>query len=695
MNRKTSDDFITITDLWHIYVSHWQWFVLSLALCLGYGIFYLVRTPNMFVSEAAILIKDESAGKSATRTPGGDEFNELGMLSQRVNVVNVQRQLSSLEYLVEVVRRRCPGIALRDAIGEAEDLRDRLKTEIESDKSTIINLRYTDYSPQNADQVLSTIIQVYNDKWIEDKHKVTANTSNFITERLTLLEHELGVVDDSISAYKRRHKITDLERVSDIYLEQQSQSDAEILRLTNQKAMAQYILDMLRDKSEHQQLLPTNSGLNNAVAEAQITHYNTMLLQLRSNLYGTSRQNPLIRQQEDELQELRKNVLSTIANHIKTLDIQLQAILGYNGEANSRITSNPNQAKHLVSVEREQKVKESLYLYLLQKKEENEINKTYTSEIMQVVDMPHGSMRPSSPNQKNVLFASLLLGLLVPGIFLFVRASLDTTVRDKYDVERHTSLTLIGEVPFVAYKRRRWWPLSRKRSEAEHRSHMVAVAPDKQDLANEAFRLIRSNMEFMMGKHGERNIYLITSYYEGSGKTFVGVNLSLALAIKGRRVLFIDGDFRRATASRVFHWPSVGIADYLGEKQTDLDSLMLHLDQYPTLDILPVGTRPPNPTELLSSPRFEQLLHEVRSHYDIILIDCPPTEILADTGIIARHADRTLFVMRAGLFDRKRVYDLEEDANCGKLKNMSVILNATSWGGRYGYKRGYRYKSYE
>lgn len=693
--HKTADDFLTITDVWYLCITHWNWFVVSLLICIGYACYYLAVTPSLYTRSAAVLVKQDAQGKDAGWRNYGEEFNNLGLLQQSTNVANVQRQLTSLNVLTEVVKRAFPEGREWNVVREAQRIQRRLKTKIDDDKSTIINLTYVDESPQHAELILNLVVQVYNELWIEDKNQITAAASRFIEERLKLLEDELGVVDDSISAFKMRNKITDLERVSDIYLQQQSQSDAEILRLTNQKVMAQYILGILQDKANRNQLLPTNSGINNSVAETQIAQYNSMLLQLKNNLYGTSQQNPLIIKQESDLDDMRSNILATIDNQIKALDIQLNALQGYNGEATDKISSNPGQAKHLVSVEREQKVKESLYLYLLQKKEENEINMTYTSFNTQLIDMPHGSDFPTSPNSRNVLLGAILLGLLMPGVILYVRESLDNTVRDKYDIERHSSLPLVGEVPLYTEEpksllKRFRLPRWRKPS---HPFPLV-VRPDRQDLVNEAFRFIRTNLEFMTVTSGSRNVYIVTSQNEGSGKTFVSTNLAIALAIKGHRVLFIDGDLRHASASRALNCPEVGLADYLGEKEERLDALLVPSKQYPSLDVLPVGTIPPNPTELLSGPRLGKLIDEVRRRYEFVLIDCPPAESLADTGIIERHADRTLFVIRAGLFIRKHIDDLEADVQNGKYKHLSIVLNATLQGSRYGYRYGYRYGRY-
>lgn len=702
-NRKPAEDFLTMADLWHLCLAHWHWFAASFIACLGFALYYLSVTPNIYTREAAILVKQESQ-KSSGKSGDGEVLSDVSVVQQQTNVPNVQRQLISLDVLSEVARRMKMAETEPQCLKVAQSLAGRLKTKVEDEESSVINLSITDTDPWTAEKILSTTIQAFNEKWLADKNQIAASTSAFIQERLVVLEKELGIVDDSISNFKARNRITDLGRVSDLYLQQQSTSEAQILTLNNQKAMALYILGILRDKESRHQLLPTNSGINNSIAESQITQYNTLLLQLKNSMYHTSSQNPLIIKQESDLSDIRKNIVETINNHIKALDIQLNSYTQASGEANSKIGQNPGQEKHLLGVEREQKVKESLYLYLLQKKEENEISTTYTSYITEIIDQPHGSDAPTSPNRRNILFAAILLALVVPTIILFVRENLDTTVRSKYDIEHKSNLMLIGEVPLCRYDSNKQKTVVAPRfktttlrdllsfgKKKPKQLRFLVVQPDKQDIVNEAFRVLRTHLEFMTSKHGDKNVYIVTSSYEGSGKTFISTNLAVALTIKGKSVLFIDGDLRHASASHMFDCPKIGLADYLADQESDWQNILVSPEEYPSLDILPVGTIPPNPTELLATDRLGQLVAEARPLYDFIIIDCPPTETLADTGIIERQADRTLFVMRAGLFERKRIEDLDADAKNGKYKHMSLILNGVKYGGRYGYRYGYHY----
>ena len=291
--------------------------------------------------------------------------------------------------------------------------------------------------------------------------------------------------------------------------------------------------------------------------------------------------------------------------------------------------------------------------------------------------------------------AATLAGLLIPMVILFVIVSLDTTVRSKADIESRTILPVVGEVPFYTpHKYRAWMAKRIPFRKIKDTPTPLVVQHGSQDVVNEAFRVIRSNLEFMSDTPRHENIYIITSMYSGSGKTFICINLALTLAIKGRRVLIIDGDMRRASTSRTFGNREVGLADFLGEKVHTVDDIIYQNEHYPSLHILPVGTTPPNPTELLSSPRLREMLEELRPCYDFILIDCPMMEVLADASIIEHLADRTLYIVRAGLFQRKMVSQLETNTQAGKYKNLSIILNAVPPVGRYGYKYGYKYGYY-
>lgn len=671
--NNSSDNFLTITDLWHLCLARWRWFVLSIAICLLFAVRKIQTAPYMYTQSASILVREEIIGNNATDKNSND-FSDIGFVKQNNNVTDVVRHLTSLDVLTKVARSLEPSLTEDGIVNMAESIQNRLSAEIEGKGSVIINLTYTDFSVTKAEHVLYLIIQAYNDKWLADKQQITQKTSLFIDSRLQLLEQDLNIVDDSISSFKSRYGITNLENVSNIYLKQQSEADAEILKLMNQKAMAEYIRSLLADEASQQQLLLVNSGINNTLIESQITLYNSLLLQMQSHMEYTSGQNPLIINLEKELNSLRKNILSNVINHIRTIDIQLQSLEEYYELTTSKITSNPEQAKHLISIEREQKVKESLYLYLLQKKEENEISITYRIPPTQILDIPHGSNKPTSPKRDKLLLAAILLGGIMPLSIIFIIATLDESVRDRHVLENRNDISFLGEVPFS--ERRSMVNNLLRRFRLRPAYNPIVVGEGKQDPVNEAFRILRTRLEDINNSHTSHNVYMVTSSDEDAGKTFVAMNLALALAIAGKRVLFIDADLRKGMASRRWNCVGHGLADYLAGELNVIKSLICHPKGYPTLDVLPFGFVAHCPTELLSGILLGGMLRSVSPEYDYVIIDTPSTGNLADAEIIEKNTDCTLFIIRAGKFKRRNLGDLAEQED--KKGKRYVVLNGVN-----------------
>jgi len=680
--NQTNDNFLTISDLLLACVTRWKWFVASIAICLLYAVRHIMTAPYLYSRSASIMMRDDAVGSNATDKNSKD-FSDIGFLKQKNNLVDIVLHITSLDVLMEVANRSGKALNESDILGVAEGIQGRLSVEAVGEKSNIINLSYTDTSTGEAERVLSLVIEVYNDKWMQNKQEIIRSTSHFIDVKLRILESELNIVDDSIASYKSRFGITELTNVSNIYLQQQSQTDAEILKLMNQKAMAEYIRSLLADEASQNQLLLVNSGINNTLIESQITLYNNMLLEMQSHMEYTSEQNPLIGNLEKELISLRNNILANVMNHIRTIDIQLQSLDEYHSMTTSKISSNPEQAKHLISIEREQKVKESLYLYLLQKKEENEISLTYQSAPTQIINIPHGSDKPVSPKRMRILFSAIFLGGLIPFSIIFFRLIIDETVRSKLDIEQRGDIPFLGEVPFVKRRTNLLGTLRRlKQLTLASEGIPIVVYNGGKDPANEAFRIVRTRLDDVNNAHPDKNVYMATASEENVGKTFVAMNLAMTLAISGKRVLFVDGDLRKCSASNLWKTPKQGLTDLLNGSVSNPYSLFFHIEKYPTLDILPSGAVPANPTELLNCPLLGKLINQVRQSYDYIMIDTPAANNLADAEIFARHIDHKLLIIRAGKFKRSNLGELTEQE--GVETNQYVILNGVSQTSHYG-----------
>ena len=560
-----------------------------------------------------------------------------------------------------------------------------LSVSLNSEKASVIDLSFKDNSTQRAEDVLSMLISVYNENWVKDKNQIAVSTSMFINERLGVIEQELGNVDEDISSYKSEHLLPDVQAASSMYMAQSSATNAQILALNNQLYMTRYIRNYLANDANRTQLLPANSGIESANIESQIAEYNKQLLQRNSLVANSSTENPLVVDMDQALASMRGAIIRSIDNRIVTLNSQIKSLRQTEQQTTSRIAANPTQAKYLLSVERQQKVKEALYLFLLQKREENELSQAFTAYNTRIVTPPHGSMLPTSPVRKNIFMVAFALGLLIPVVIIFTRENMNTRVRGRKDLENVT-VPFIGEIPLFTRKKKGIF--GKKPQEVK----AVVVKEGSRDIINEAFRVLRTNLEFMTGKDKTSNVIIVTSFNPGSGKSFLTMNIAVSFAIKGKKVLVIDGDLRHGSASSYIDSPAKGLSDYLGGRIDNLDEIIVPDPRHKSMDILPVGTIPPNPTELLFDERLKQAIDTIREQYDYVLIDCPPIELVADTQIIEKQADRTIFVVRTGLLERSMLAELEKIYEEKKYKNMSLILNGTEGsGGRYGYRYGYHY----
>ena len=776
---QNSQDFIRIQDILYLCLAKWHWFVLSLTLCLGVAVAYLLRTPPVYTRSASILIKDDSKGNSAST--GMEQFADMGLFSTSTNVNNEMRMLQSVDLMGEVVdllhlemnyfvegrfhkstlygaslpvavtmtdfpdnesasfqlhldgKGNCTlsnlarngqpvagevkgllGDTLRGSLGriviapaaayakgqtlDMEVFRSsrkaaaagacgRLAVTQSDEKSNIISLSFQDVCIQRAEDVLNTLIAVYNENWVKDRNQVAVSTSMFINERLGVIEKELGNVDNDISSYKSEHLLPDVQAAASMYMAQANEANAAIKVLNNQIYMARYIRNYLTNETNRFELLPANSGIENASITAQISGYNSQLLERNNLVSKSSEKNPLVIEMDASLQAMRGALISSIDNELVALDAQVRSQQSYGGQATSQIASNPKQAKYLLSVERQQKVKETLYLFLLQKREENELSQAFTAYNTRVIAKPDGSMMPTSPARNNILLVAFAIGLFIPVGIIFIRENTNTVVRGRRDLNG-ISVPIIGEIPMYVSYRRKWF--MRRKVKTDKRA--LVVKEGNRNVINEAFRVLRSNTDFMMAADKSKNAIVVTSFNPGSGKSFLTMNIAKSFAIKMKRVLVIDGDLRHGSTSQYVGSPEQGLSDYLSGLKDNWKQLLCHDERYNNFHILPIGKVPPNPTELLENGRMEQLMAQVHDQYDYIFIDCPPIDIVADAQILEKLADRTFFVIRAGLLDRSMLTELEAIYEEKRFKNLSVILNGTeSTGGRYSYRYGYRY----
>ena len=577
-------------------------------------------------------------------------------------------------------------------LAQAQRYGSLISATLQTGTKNIIDVKCIDTSIPRAENVLKTIISIYNENWVQNRNQISVSTNEFIKERLAVIEEELGDVDQNIAGYKSAHAMPDVTAVAAQAMGEQTAADQQRQAISNQLYMVRYVRNYVTDPTHAKQLLPASSGIGNAAVESQIAAYNEKLLERNNLVANSSEKNPLVVDLDIALGNLRSAIINSLDNAQMTLNSQLSSVQSVHSQAVGKLSANPQQANHLLSIERQQKVKEALYLFLLQKREENELSQAFTAYNTRIIADPWGSNAPTSPQRNQILLIAFAVALAVPAAFFILRENMNSKVRGRKDLE-NLSIPYIGELPL-------WKP--KKGDDASQGYHFV-VHQHSRDITNEAYRVVRTNLEFMTSQEekGCRTI-MLTSFNPGSGKTFITANLGASFAIRDSRVICVDLDLRRGSLSEFAGSPKQGLTNYLSGQSADYQELIVHqpigadgigADQ--TIDILPIGKIPPNPTELLYVPRLKSRLDELRRHYDYVFLDCPPVEIVADATIVSREADLTLFVVRAGLLERSMLPELQKNYDEKKYNNMAMVLNGTDADHHYGYHRyGYGYGRY-
>ena len=582
-------------------------------------------------------------------------------------------------------------VAWQNSVAAAKKYCGRLDVSLSGKESSVVVLKMTDTDPRRASDVISTLIEVYDEVWINNKNRAAINTTKFINERLAVIERDLSVVEEALKQYKASNNLTDIKAVSQLYLDESSHYATKAFEVRNQLSVAQYIKDYLNDPANAMKLIPANLGLNNGSVDQEIKEYNDLVLQRDRLVVGSGANNPMIADLNTAISSIRSAILSSVENLISTLDLQLTRIEGQEKQILSRISSSSGQELQLLSIERQHEITQELYKFLLQKREENELAALVNVGNTQVLQSPEASISPVGPNKMMILLVAVVLGFGIPFAFFFLKKMIDTSIKNKGDLG-HLSVPFLAEVPSYVKPGDRFKKLRCLRRRKDDKSlTRIIVEAGSRDMMNEAYRVLRTNMDLMIGRKNSSNVIMFTSFNPGAGKTFSVMNMAASMALKDAKVILIDLDLRKASLSKALGIDHSGVAAYLNGKT---DSYKDNAEEIaPNLYVLPVGTLPPNPTELLLTERFKQMVEDMRREYDYIFLDCPPIDVVADASIITEVADMTVFVMRANQMDKKVLPEIEALYQSGKYNHMTMILNCVDIQfKKYGYgKSSYGY----
>ena len=542
-------------------------------------------------------------------------------------------------------------------------------------QSSVLKLGFTHPVKQKAEDFLNELVKQYNIDAIKDKNEVSQKTKVFIDERLSSIGNDLNTIQDRVTKFKTDNKITGLSKEGELALEAASVNNEKLIQLKTQLNIAKTVLNNIDQQENKDETLPQNIGFSEVSISASIQAYNELVL-YKNRLGATAgAKNPQIVQYQIEINALKLNLKNSISNLIATLKLQYAQINKEADRVNSKISAIPFLERGFINIARQQEIIAGLYSYLLKKKEETAISLAVAVANAKIIDVAYGSDIAISPKKKIIYLGALLLGLLFPFVVIYLRTLLDTKVHSRKDIEDVTSIPFLGDIPHF------------------DSGDKIAITSGARTSTAESFRLIRTNLEFMLpdsGDNGKGKSIFVTSTYSGEGKSFISINLAAAIVLSGKKVLLMGLDLRAPKVTEYLGLPDrIGITNYIMDEALSIADLKFSIPEIKGLDIIASGVIPPNPSELLLHKKVTELFDIVKKEYDYIIIDTAPVNLVTDTLLIAKYADMFVYVTRANYLDKRMLNVAQTLYREKNLPNMAMVLNDTDMAKGYGYGNGY------
>ena len=545
-----------------------------------------------------------------------------------------------------------------------------------SENSTLLNVSMSGYHPLKCIDFIIKLIEIYNDETNKDKNAVALNTSTFILDRLKVIEADLAGVEKNAEDFRQTHQITDISSAAGMYFQRSGQHEQEKAHLETQINHISYVETFINNPANKSLTLP-NLFLSDAGITGLVNKYNETLLQRERLEKASSELNPELVQINENLEAMRQSIITSISSVKQTLLISMRNLERQNVINNARVQTVPELDRQYGEITRQQKVKEDLYIYLLKKKEETLLSQAAISPKAKMITAPAFAMQ-TAPDRQTTMMYSLLAGLFIPIIVIIIRDFFRTKIESREDIEKILQVPFIGEI-----------------SRNSDTSTSVVVKKNVNSSIVELFRALRNNLNFIIGKT-DKKVILVTSTLAGEGKTFVSINLAMSFALMNKKVLLVGLDIRNPKlAQNLGLKKSKGITSFLSSAEEDYTELVTNTTYHENLFLLQSGSVPPNPNEILASDRLDLLIKELRSDYDIIIVDTAPVGLVSDTFLLNRIADIFVYVTRENITPKQTSDFINSLYTENRLSNMYVVLNATELRKKkYGYARykyGYKY----
>lgn len=539
-------------------------------------------------------------------------------------------------------------------------------------KASVIKLTLSDRVKLKAQTIVNNLVEQYNRDAVEDKSLIGEKTGQFINNRLEIINKDLLRVEVGVEDFKTKNNLTDIISEATLGIETKSELDKRIIGLSTQLKLVAYVQDYLKTNTED--LIPANLGLMEGGLEGSTLKYNELLLERNRILQSSSETNPVIVNLNNQINNLRGSITQSLINLTSSLTISLNQLQQQETGLSSKLSSVPKQEREFRNMSRQQQIIETLYLYLLEKREENAISLAVTIPNAKIIDIAYGSDLPIAPKRKIVYLVAGMLGLLIPFIVLYILFLLDNKVHSRKDVEAVLKAPVLGDIP------------------KNTKDRIIVVEENDRDGVAESFRLLRTNMNFMLSnvKEGGKAIF-IGSTIGGEGKTFISMNLATVLALSNKKVLLLGADIRKP---RLLEYLDIsaekGITHYLMDRSLNPADIIEHVTGT-NFDIMHSGIIAPNPSELLMNGRFDELINFGKENYDYVIVDTAPLQMVTDTLLMSSSADLFMYVVRANYLDKRLLETPKKLYEEKRLPNMAVLVNGLDTKRGYGYGYGYGY----
>ncbi len=532
----------------------------------------------------------------------------------------------------------------------------RIEITQDNPKSNLLLLKLRDPIKLKAREILDSLVSYYNQDAINYKNLIADNTNEFLNNRIKDVSVELTGWDQGVETYKEDNKLSNIEYESNISLASNATVTKQIVDLNSQIKLIDFLINYM--KTNEDELIPDNLGGIDDNVNLSTTKYNNLILDRKRLLKGANSQNPLVLSLNDEITSLRGSIDRSLINQRSSLDISLSEARRQENKLDSRLFSTPKQERDLKVISRQQEIIETLYLYLLQKREENSISSAVTVPNAIIIDKAYGSSVPVSPRKLIVLITSLLLGVLIPASILILRSLFDNKIHTFEDVDAIIKAPLIGDIPKTLLKK-----------------GIISFEDKQRNYAVEAFRLLRTNVTHVLSDGNKKsNTIFITSTTNEEGKTFIASNLAASFSLINKNVLLIEANIRNPKIAHYLNLKSQkGLFHFLKNDTVKVKDIITHYETY-SFDVIEAGVSDSESSELLSNGRFEEILSYGNLNYDYVIVETPPVSTNSDTLMLAQHADLFLYIIRADFLTERMLNVPKTLFETKRLPNMNILM---------------------